>query len=156
MEGPTVQLRSLPLVRGRHGRHPVFSFVNNDMDGLLLLFFTSVETVSRCVYEALPLLLIPISYIVTSLAFGLCYSVAFVFALYLSFRRIFSVGCCLMVDSATSCAGPPQGNPQKARESPRRLKALYRDWQPGILARDYFRSVEPTLTHRSSLEAACS
>ncbi|XP_043221718.1 Hermansky-Pudlak syndrome 1 protein homolog isoform X2 [Amphibalanus amphitrite] len=30
------------------------------------------------------------------------------------------------------------GNPQKARESPRRLKALYADWQPGILARDYF------------------
>ena len=150
MEGPTLQLRSLPLVRGRHGRHPVFSFVYN-MGGLNC--FTCI--VRRCVYEAL-LLLRPISYIVTSLAFGLCYSVAFVFAFYLSFQRpIFRR---LLSDGRFShiLCRPPQGNPQKARESPRRLKALYRDWQPGILARDYFRSVEPTLTHRSSLEAACS
>ena len=35
-----------------------------------------------------------------------------------------------------------QGNPQKARESPKRLKALYPDWQPGILVRDYFRWVK--------------
>ncbi|XP_037077967.1 Hermansky-Pudlak syndrome 1 protein homolog [Pollicipes pollicipes] len=30
------------------------------------------------------------------------------------------------------------GNPQKAKESPKRLKALYPDLQPGILVRDYF------------------